>query len=309
MAELPLAPVPLQPLPEGTRATGWRPAAELPRAARWLALGREQPALVVAAAPLVLIVLVCLAAPLWPLPDPLRGDILSRYLPPGAPDHPLGTDQLGRDVLSRLVWGGRISIATGVAANIVVAVLGVCIGLVAGYFGGKVDAVLMCITDVLLAFPGLLLALAMLAFLGPSLINMVIAVTISSVPSKVRFVRGQVLQARQLKFVEAARILGYGHGRIMFSEILPYVMPLILTLAALQATGFFLATAGLSLLGLGVEPPNPDWGSMVGQGIAAIYEAPHAMLAPTVMITLIAVCFNVIGDEIQKLLSPKGQAN
>jgi peptide/nickel transport system permease protein len=305
MAELPLAPVPLQPV----ETAAWRPAAARPRALRWIEFAREHQALVVAAAPLVLITLGCLAAPLWPLPDPLRGDILSRYLPPGAPDHPLGTDQLGRDVLSRLVWGGRISIATGVAANIVVATLGVCIGLAAGYFGGKVDAVLMRITDVLLAFPGLLLALAMLAFLGPSLVNMVIAVTVSSVPSKVRFVRGQVLQARQLKFVEAARILGFGHLRIMFSEILPYVMPLILTLAALQATGFFLATAGLSLLGLGVEPPNPDWGSMVGQGIAAIYEAPHAMLAPTVMITLIAVCFNVIGDEIQKILSPRGQTN
>jgi peptide/nickel transport system permease protein len=149
--------------------------------------------------------------------------------------------------------------------------------------------------------------LALLTFLGPSLVNAVIAVIISSVPSNVRFIRGQVLQARQLKFVEAAQILGYGHARIMFGEILPYIMPLILTVTALHATGFFLATASLSLLGLGVKPPEPDWGSMVGQGITAIYEAPHAMLAPTAMITVIAICFNVIGDEVQKILSPKEQ--
>lgn len=302
MAETPLAPLPVS---TAERPLG-RPGGA--RLAGWLVVAREHPALVLAMAPLLLVTLACLAAPLLPIPDPLRADIIGRYLPPGAPGHLLGTDQLGRDVFSRLIWGGRISIATGVAANLVVTVLGVSIGLVAGYFGGKVDAVVMRVTDVLLAFPGLLLALALLAFLGPSLINAVIAVVISSVPAKVRFVRGQVLQARGLKFVEAARLLGYGHTRIMVGEILPYVMPFIITLTALHATGFFLATATLSLLGLGVEPPNPDWGSMVGQGIAAIYEAPHAMLAPTAMITLIAICFNVIGDEVQTILNPKGQA-
>src|SRR5262245_953780 len=131
MAELPLAPVPTQPLPEGARTATWRPAAEPSRGLGWLRRMRQHPALVAAAAPLVLSPQICLAAPLWPIPDPLRGDIVSRYLPPGSPGHPLGTDQLGRDVLSRLIWGGRISIATGVAANIIVAVLGVCLGLAA----------------------------------------------------------------------------------------------------------------------------------------------------------------------------------
>jgi peptide/nickel transport system permease protein len=132
----------------------------------------------------------------------------------------------------------------------------------------------------MLAFPGLLLALVILAYLGPSLINVVIAVIIGSVPSNVRFLRGQVLQARRLEFVEAAQVVGASHLRIMFRQILPYVMPLILTVTALHATTFFVATAALSLLGLGVEPPAPDWGSMVGQGLGAIYEAPHAMLVP-----------------------------
>jgi peptide/nickel transport system permease protein len=198
-----------------------------------------------------------------------------------------------------------VSILTGLAANILVTVLGVCIGLVSGYTGGRVDQVIMRAVDVMLAFPGLLLTLALLAFMGASVMNLVVAVVIGSVPSSVRFVRGEVLNTRQLKFVEAAQILGYSRIRIMFGEILPYVMPFILTLTALRATGFFLATTGLSLLGLGVKPPTPDWGSMVGQGMRAIYEAPHALIAPTVLIAVIAVCFNVIGDEIQAILRPQ----
>lgn len=265
-----------------------------------------RPALVLALIPLLAITAIVAAAPLLPLQDPLAVSILQRYQPPGSPGHLLGTDGLGRDVLSRLIWGGRISIATGVAANIVVMGLAVALGLVAGYFGGIVDSIIMRCTDLLLAFPGLLLALVLLAYLGPSLVNAVIAVVISSVPQQVRYIRGQVLQVRSLKFVEAARLLGYSDLQIMFGEILPYIMPLILTLTALHATGFFLATAGLSLLGLGVAPPYPDWGSMIGLGISAIYEAPVALLAPTIMITIIAVCFNVIGDEVQAMLNPRG---
>ena len=293
------APARLAVMP-GTRrgATG---TGRLPGFARfWW----SHPVLTLATAPLILIVAVCLAAPLLPLDDPLRTDIIQRYAPPGTEGHPLGTDALGRDVLSRLIWGGRISIAAGVGANVVVTVLSVVFGLLAGYFGGRIDGLIMRIVDVLLAFPGLLLALVILAYLGPSLVNAVIAVIIGSVPSNVRFLRGQVLQARQLEFVEAAQVVGASHLRIMFRQILPYVMPLILTVTALHATTFFVATAGLSLLGLGVEPPNPDWGSMVGQGLGAIYEAPHAMLVPTGMITVMALCFNVIGDELQAILNP-----
>jgi peptide/nickel transport system permease protein len=272
---------------------------------RHASLVAQHSALVVATAVLLAIALVCAAAPLLPLPDPLAVSILQRYQPPGAPGHPLGTDSLGRDVLSRLIWGGRISIATGVAANLVVMGLAVALGLIAGYFGGLADSIIMRCTDLLLAFPGLLLALVLLAYFGPTLVNAVIAVVISSVPFQVRYIRGQVLQVRSLKFVEAARLLGYSDREIMFGEILPYIMPLVLTLTALHATGFFLATAGLSLLGLGVAPPYPDWGSMIGSGITAIYEAPVALLAPTLLITIIAVCFNVIGDEVQAILNPR----
>lgn len=266
----------------------------------------RRPPLMVATAILLFVTLLCFAAPLLPIADPLKVNILSRYAAPGTEGFPLGADQLGRDVLSRLVWGGRISIATGIAANLIVTLLGVSLGLMAGYFGGKVDSIIMRLTDVLLAFPGLLLALTLLAFLGISLFNAVIAIIISSVPGNIRFVRGQVIQARQLQFVEAARCVGCSHTHIMFRQILPYIMPFILTLTALHATSFFLATAGLSVIGLGVEPPNPDWGSMIGQSINAIYEAPHALLAPTILLTVIAICFNIIGDEVQSILNPKG---
>jgi peptide/nickel transport system permease protein len=280
-------------------------ATRVGRIGGWARFWWTHPILTLATVPLVLIAAVCLAAPVLPLADPLSTDIIERYAPPGAEGHLLGTDALGRDVLSRLIWGGRISIAAGIGANVVVTVISVVFGLLAGYFGGWVDGLIMRIVDVLLAFPGLLLALVILAYLGPSLINAVIAVVVGSVPSNVRFFRGQVLQARQLEFVDAARVVGASHQRIMFRQILPYVMPLIVTVTALHATTFFVATAGLSLLGLGVKPPDPDWGSMVGQGLGAIYEAPHAMLVPTAMITVMALCFNVIGDELQAILNPR----
>jgi peptide/nickel transport system permease protein len=291
----------------GERATEATDASKTIRSRRRHPL-IQHTALVVAASILCLVVVICMAAPLWPIADPLQVNILDRYAAPGTKGYPLGADQLGRDVLSRLIWGGRISIAIGIAANLIVTILGVTLGLSAGYFGGKVDNVIMRLTDVFLAFPGLLLALTLLAFLGVSLINAVIAIIISSVPGNVRFVRGQVMQARQLPFVEAARCIGCTHSHTMFRQILPYITPFILTLTALHATSFFLATAGLSVIGLGVEPPNPDWGSMIGQSINAIYEAPHALLAPTILLTVIAICFNIIGDEVQSILDPKGMA-
>lgn len=253
---------------------------------------------------LMIVILITVLAPWLPIDDPIRGDITKRYLAPGTDGYILGTDALGRDILSRLIWGGRISILVGVAANIGVTLLSVFFGLLAGYLGGRVDSVVMRLVDVGLAFPGLLLALAILAVLGPSIVNMAIAVVLSSVPLNVRFFRGQVLQIRSAKFVEAARLLGYGNLRIMFGEVLPNVMPLIITVTALHATAFFVFTAGFSLLGLGVRPPEPDWGSMIAEGLSAIYQAPIVLLGPTVLISVVAICFNVMGDEIQKILSP-----
>jgi peptide/nickel transport system permease protein len=217
----------------------------------------------------------------------------------------LGTDSLGRDILARLLWGGRISITAGIAANVGVTVVAVFFGLLAGALGGKTDALIMRLVDIGLAFPGLLLALAILSVLGQGVINLVVAIALASLPLNIRFFRGEVLRVRHGKFVEAARMLGYAQPRIMFGEILPNVMPLILTVTATHATGFFIVTAGFSLLGLGIQPPTPDWGSMIGEGIANIYQAPTSLLGPTLIVTVLALSFNVIGDEVQRILSPK----
>ncbi len=281
-----------------------RPLAGRSRCGSAAGFLKEHLALSLATGVFMLTVVIAVLAPWLPIDDPIRGDILNRFLSPGSEGHILGTDSLGRDIFARLIWGGRTSILVGVAANLGVTVLSVFFGLLAGYLGGRVDGVIMRLVDVGLAFPGLLLALAILAILGPSIVNMAIAVVLSSVPLNVRFFRGEVLRVRSAKFVEAARILGYGKWRIMFREVLPNVMPLIITVTALHATSFFVFTAGFSLLGLGVRPPEPDWGSMIAEGLAAIYQAPAVLLGPTVLISVVAICFNVIGDEVQVILSP-----
>ncbi len=286
-----------------------QPAEELKSGPGWpmrtLLFLKDHPTLTMALIPLIVVSLGALLAPWLPLEDPLRGNVVKRFLPPGEEGYFLGTDSLGRDIFSRLVWGGRVSITTGVGANIGVTVVAVFFALIAGYLGGRTDAVIMRMVDVGLAFPGLLLALALLAVLGQGVINLVIAIALASVPLNVRFFRAEVLRVRGAQYVEAARVLGYSNLRIMFREILPNVMPLILTVTAIHATGFFVVTAGFSLLGLGIEPPRPDWGSMIGEGITAIYEAPTVLLGPTVLITIIAISFNVMGDEVQKILSPR----
>ena len=244
---------------------------------------------------------------LSPLPtqDPDRTDLVKRYVPPRPKKYVLGGDSLGRDIMSRLIWGSRISLLIGIAANLAVTVISVFFGLLAGYLGGRVDGVIMRLVDVGLAFPGLLLALVILTVLGPSVVNLAIAVVVSSVPLNIRFFRGQVLTVRTAKYIEAARLLGYSHLRIMFREVLPNVMPLILTVTALHATSFFIFTAGFSLLGMGLKPPDPDWGTMMSDGLRALYEAPAVILGPTILISVLAICFNVLGDETQKILSPR----
>ena len=240
-----------------------------------------------------------------PNPDPLPSSVVERYVPPVPKPYILGSDSLGRDIMSRLIWGSRVSLMIGIVANVAVTLISVFFGLLSGYLGGRVDGVIMRLVDVGLAFPGLLLALVILTVLGPSVVNLAIAVILSSVPLNIRFFRGQVLTVRTAKYIEAARLLGYSHLRIMFREVLPNVMPLILTVTALHATSFFIFTAGFSLLGMGLKPPNPDWGTMMSDGLRALYEAPAVILGPTILISVLAICFNVLGDETQKILSPR----
>ena len=301
---------------------------------RTMAFLREHPVFTASLIPILVVIIAAVLAPWLPIPDQNRGAINVRYLPPFGeayilgldtrdnevispvpnPDlipsnivkhydpplpkrYALGSDSLGRDIMSRLIWGSRVSLMIGIVANVAVTVISVFFGLLAGYLGGRVDGVIMRLVDVGLAFPGLLLALVLLAVLGPSIVNLAIAVIVSSVPLNIRFFRGQVLTVRNAKYVEAARLLGYSHFRIMFREVLPNVMPLIVTVTALHATSFFIFTAGFSLLGMGLKPPDPDWGTMMSDGLRALYEAPAVILGPTILISVLAICFNVLGDE------------
>ncbi len=262
---------------------------------------------VVGAALMVLlgISLVVLGAPILPLADPVAIDPVNRVLPVGSAGHPLGTDRLGRDLLSRLIWGGQLSLLAGVAAAFGAMALGTIIGLLSGYIGGWLDYAVTRLADVGLAFPRLLLAIAIMAILGPSFVSAVFAVTLASVPRNVRLIRGQVLSIKQKPFVEAGRVLGYGHSRIIFSEIMPNVMATVITMVTLDVTLMIIATASLSFLGLGVQPPQADWGSMVSDGRSFLGTAPHLVLVPSTVLALVCLCFSILGDELQKQLDPR----
>jgi peptide/nickel transport system permease protein len=297
------------PLAEGPALAGDEVpvAARGPRAVRFLvSMARREPLVVVACLILAATVVSALLASRLAPYAPDAVDPLHRLEGLGAPGHLLGTDGLGRDILSRLIWGAQISLVAGILPAVAAVALGTVIGILAGYAGRLVDGVIMRIVDVLLAFPFLLLAVALVASLGPSLVNAMIAVVVATVPGIVRLIRGQVLSLKELPFVDAARLLGYSHARIMFSEMLPSLVALVVTVLTIQIPVMILATTGLSFLGLGVQPPTADWGSMVNDGLADMTVAPHVVLVPSFTISLVALCFGVIGDTVQRRLNPRG---
>ncbi|MBT9372223.1 dipeptide/oligopeptide/nickel ABC transporter permease/ATP-binding protein [Rhizobium sp. CSW-27] len=261
-----------------------------------------------AAAGLILLVLLCLlmlAAPILPLPDPDATAPADRLLRPLSEGHLLGTDQLGRDLLSRLVWGARVSVAVGLAATLVAAVIGSAIGLVSGYAGGRADNLMMRGIDMLMAFPYILLALAIVAALGPGLMNALYAIAIVNIPFFARNVRGVTLALAHREFVDAARLSGKGHVSILLSEVLPNVAPVIVITMSTTAGWMILETAGLSFLGLGAQPPQADLGSMLGEGRAQLFTAPHVAIVPGVMIFVIVISLNLLGDGLRDALDPR----
>lgn len=253
----------------------------------------------------VLILLVALAAPLLPLPDPDATDTAARLRPPFSPGHPLGTDPLGRDVLARLVWGTRVSLAVGIGATLVAAVLGTALGLVAGYAGPRTDTVLMRLVDMLMAFPYVLLALAIVAVLGPGLINALYAIAVVNIPFFARNIRGRVLGLSHQPFVDAARLSGKSHLAILATEIFPNILPVIVVTISSTVGWMILETAGLSFLGLGAQPPQADLGSMLGQGRAQLFTAAHVALVPGLMIFILVMSINLAGDGIRDVLDPR----
>jgi peptide/nickel transport system permease protein len=254
---------------------------------------------------LTLSALAALCAPLLPLADPDATDLLKRLLPPLSPGHLLGTDPLGRDVLSRLVWGTRVSLAVGICATLLAAFFGTLIGLIAGYAGGKADSLLMRFIDMLMAFPYILLALVIVAVLGPGLLNALYAIAVVNIPFFARNIRGLTVGLRQRDFVQAARLSGKNHTQILFTEVLPNVLPVIVITLSTTVGWMILETAGLSFLGLGTQPPAADLGSMLGQGRAQMFSAPHVSVVPGVMIFLLVMSFNLLGDGIRDVLDPR----
>jgi peptide/nickel transport system permease protein len=253
----------------------------------------------------VLAVTVALAAPLLTPHDPLQGDFSASLRPPGSPGHPLGTDQLGRDLLARVLYGARIALFIGLCTVAVTAVIGGVVGLVAGFFGGWVSAALMRLADVQLSFPFILLALTINAIVGLGLRNIIISLSAAGWVVYARVVRGEVLSVRQREFVQAAAALGTGGSRLLCRHVLPNVAPSIVIVASLQFSQFIVAEAAISFLGFGVQPPTPAWGSMLSESRDFLYVAWWLAACPGAALALTALGVNLVGDWLRDVLDPK----
>jgi len=251
------------------------------------------------------ITLLVLIVPWLPLDNPDETDLVNRLLPVFSSGHFLGTDHLGRDILSRLLWGTRVSLMVGISATLIAAFFGTLIGLIAGYVGRRTDSVLMRCIDMLMAFPYILLALAIVAVLGPGLLNALYAIALVNIPFFARNIRGLTVGLRDRDFIQAARLSGKNHLQILLTEVLPNVLPIIVVTMSTTIGWMILETAGLSFLGLGTQPPNADLGSMLGQGRAQMFVAPHVALIPGIMIFLIVISFNLLGDGVRDMLDPR----
>lgn len=252
----------------------------------------------------VALIVVALAAPLLSPYDPNVQDTARRLEPPSK-EHVLGLDDLGRDVLSRVIWGARVSLRVGFSVVILASLVGVTLGAISGYFGGTVDVIVMRVCDILLAFPGILLAIALVAVLGPSLNNVVMALAIIGWVGYARLTRGQVLKVREMEYVTAARALGARSPRVIVQHVLPNVINPVIVMATLGLAGAILAEASLSFLGLGVQPPTPSWGAMLTSGRRYLGLANHLAIYPGLAIMLAVMGLNFLGDGLIDALDPK----
>ncbi|MGH1331050.1 MAG: dipeptide/oligopeptide/nickel ABC transporter permease/ATP-binding protein [Paracoccaceae bacterium] len=252
-----------------------------------------------------IVVLLALITPLLPLADPDVINTAARFQKPFGPDALLGTDHLGRDLLSRLMWGTRLSLAVGFAAAIAAATIGAAIGITAGFYGGRVDNLIMRGVDMLMAFPYILLALAIVAALGPGLLNALIAVAAVNIPFFARNIRGITVGIAHKEFIDAARLAGMRNGEIILREVLPNVIPVIVIAMSTTVGWMILETAGLSFLGLGSQPPQADLGSMLGEARAALISNPHTSIVPGAMILVIVMAINLLGDGVRDALDPR----
>lgn len=269
----------------------------------WKFISRR-PKTVIGGLVLLLMVLATVLAPVITPHNPIRGDLEEVSLGPG-PGHPLGTDDLGRDVLARLVFGGRYTLGLAVMSSVAAVTIGLVIGITAGYYEGVLDALIMRVNDVLLAFPVFLLALALMAVVGPGLLNIVAVLAVSRAPRYARLMRGVVLQQKTREYVLAAKATGATDWRVLFRHILPNCMSTGMVYATFDAGTMLTALAGLSFLGVGVQPPTPDWGLMLTDARTYIYSAPWAAVFPGLAITLCVMAVNFLGDGFRDLLDPR----
>lgn len=263
---------------------------------------------------LIILLILILAAIFAPLIIPYPGDIandtnVSQQLQPPSAEHWMGTDELGRDIFSRVVYGARISLTAALAAVGLSLLIGIPLGAVAGSFGGWVDNVIMRITDIFLSFPPLLLAIAMVAILGSSLNNAVLAIALSWWPWYTRLIRGQAISVKERKFVQAAETIGTSRARIIFKHIIPNCISPVIVQASMDIGGVILTVASLSFLGLGAQLPTPEWGLMISTGRRFFPDSWWYCIFPGLAIFITVLCFNLLGDAIREILDPKTRKN
>lgn len=254
----------------------------------------------------LLLMAVALFAP-WIAPySPLMQDLNNALSPPGGA-HWFGTDEFGRDIFSRLVYGSRITLYIVLLVSVTVGPLGLLLGITAGYFGGKVDAVLMRITDIFISFPSLVLALAFVAALGPGLEHVVIAITLTAWPPIARLARAEALSLRQADFISAVRLQGASPVRVLARHILPLCMPSVIIRITMNMAGIILTAAGLGFLGLGAQPPDPEWGAMISSGRSYMMECWWVVTVPGLAILINSLAFNFLGDGLRDILDPRNE--
>ena len=254
---------------------------------------------------LILMIVIAAIGPLLPLHDPLQQVLSDRLLPPGSPSHWFGTDQLGRDILARLVIGSRVTLSIAILVVVLVVPVGLLIGTTAGFCGGFVDTVLMRLTDIALAFPKIVLALAFAAALGPGVINAVIAISITAWPPYARLARAETLRLVQADFIHVARLQGASSMRILLRYIVPLCSSSVIVRATLDMAGIILTVAGLGFLGLGAQPPSPEWGFMVASGRGVLLDAWWVATIPGIAILLVSLAFNLLGDGLRDVFDPR----
>lgn len=283
-----------------------RPAGtDLPaRRSVWRALFR-QANFVIGGLILLLVIGFSLAAPFIAPHDPTKTNAALMLMPPGTPGHLLGTDELGRDLLSRVLWGSRLTFGVGLVAAAISAVAGLLFGMISAFYGGVVDTLITRLMDVMMSFPYILLAIVIVAILGPGLMNALLAVAVLGIPFFVRIIRAEVLSLRSSEFVEAARALGARDSQILFRHLLPNIVTPLTVVFSLYVGYLILASSGLSFLGMGAQPPTAEWGAMLASGRQYIIIAPHVALVPGTAIFVLVLGTNLMGEGISDALDPK----